>query len=148
MIVPDINPLPSAVSGVVQEDVDEGAALKGVKPGHLVMGRSNSALVKFAFALLNQGRPSKIIGEDVLREMLEETLDRFSGKSNKDLLSVLIEEEKKHIGRLFSAGHEREVPFVKEMYGCIHSLAKAKMNDTVDTLMKVFPFVFFFLASF
>lgn len=141
-IVPDICALHNASEGVVEERLEEAVALKSVSKGHLVMARSNSALVKFAFALIKQGISAKIIGEDVLREMLEEKLAQYAGKTNQELLDALPAEEQQHTGRLFSTGNNREAPFATEMFSFIRSLVTAKPKGSVNELLKDIKAIF------
>lgn len=85
--MPDIKAAPMAPSGTV-ETVAFEKAVESVKPGDLVIARSNAALVNFAFSLVRKGVSSKIIGVAYLRDTLEETLKRHSGKTYEELLKV------------------------------------------------------------
>ena len=96
-IVPDIQALEDASEGVVRDNVSLLELLNAVEAQHLVMARSNAALVKIAFDIVKRGGSAKIIGEDILREKLEDTLKRFAGKSNRDALSALkAEKDEEH----------------------------------------------------
>lgn len=62
--VPDFEPAPGAVQGLVEFEVTETKLRSGVAPGDFVLSRSNAPLISLCWSLIREGRPATIQGRD------------------------------------------------------------------------------------
>lgn len=82
--VPDFEAAPGAQDGIV-ESISTGDLLTKVRPGDVVISRTNAALVRQCTAAIRAGIKSNIIGRD-LGEMLTGMVSRSHADSVKELL--------------------------------------------------------------
>jgi superfamily I DNA/RNA helicase len=83
-LVPDIQHAPGAIDGVV-EDLPEEDLLNTVKPGDVVISRTNAPLVKYCLKLLRMGKPANILGRDI-----GDNLTYFVKKSKKKTVAAFL----------------------------------------------------------
>jgi DNA helicase II / ATP-dependent DNA helicase PcrA len=114
-LVPDFEEAPNAKEGNVQHN----ATLKNVQNGDLILCRRTSPLVKLHMQLLKQGKPSRINGLELSKEISGTIRD--TGKENiSEAIDVLY-------GRLFKIWES-----LKEEYSC--SLKEVVTEDSIINL--------------
>jgi DNA helicase II / ATP-dependent DNA helicase PcrA len=122
-IVPHIQALPDAPEGVI-ECLAEAEAVRGMRPGDLVLCRTNAPLVAVAYALIRANVKAIIRGRDVgtnLRQLIDKLR---AGDSIHTLLSKLTEYRAKELGKLTRLGERgaSKVQSLTDRCDCITAL--------------------------
>lgn len=98
-IVPEIQALPGAPEGVI-ECMPESQAVRAMRPGDLVLCRTNAPLVNIAYALIRANVKAVIRGRDVgtnLRQLIDKLR---AGDDIRKLVQKLSEYRAKELGKL------------------------------------------------
>jgi DNA helicase-2/ATP-dependent DNA helicase PcrA len=97
-IVPDLEAAPSAAEGRVVM-ATENQFLQSVRPGDVVISRTNAAIASYSMKLLVSGVPCTIIGKDISSGLLK-LIDKNARDTTKDFLKALsaaADEERTHL---------------------------------------------------
>jgi len=62
--VPDFEPAPGAIHGLIEDGVSEEAMRKKAAPGDFILSRANSPLISLCWQFIREGRPATIQGKD------------------------------------------------------------------------------------
>jgi len=129
-IVNDYFAAPDAPEGI-QLSVGPEKMMKMVKPGHLILSRTNAPMAKVCMALIAKGVPAKIRGRDVGRNIMK-LIDKMGVKDLTNILKRLVlwkAAEHKKVKRKLDAEKIREkkagelVEFIDDQVELIFNLA-------------------------
>jgi len=112
---------PGAIEGEILE-MSEDRMLGEVRPGDMVICRTNAPLVKPVFQLIRQGVKAIILGRDI-GENLIALLERFETKRVEDLLEKLVEYRTKEIAKLLKAEKTNQASSLDDKVETIIALA-------------------------
>lgn len=118
--VPDMTPRPNAPDGTVGY-LHKGQFLKKLRPGDVVISRTNAELIKSCTAALRQGIRSNIVGRDLGR-MLTAMVTRSKASTIEGLRAWTVEwaarEVKKRVDRGLDTAH------ILDRAACINAFAE------------------------
>lgn len=130
-LVPDFEAAPGAVDGYCKT-VTEGAFYKNVKPGDLVVARSNAALVACFLRLIKEGKRAAIMGKDAATELIG-LINKLGSTTLPNLSRDLESYKNREVERLAAAGKDSQIEALLERMTMIDTLAEGQ--DTVDGLI-------------
>lgn len=87
LTVPDFEPAPGAIQGLVKQDVSELELRQGAAPGDFVLSRANAPLITLCWAFIREGKPATIQGRDFAGALI--------GMINKARKSTVLDPEVK-----------------------------------------------------
>ena len=124
-LVPELEAAPGAIEGII-ESVSEYKFLDMVKPGDLVLCRTNAPLVSPCFDLIRQGVKAVILGRDIgknLMAMVKKIQKRYRVRSLEDTLKELAEYRRMEVSKLLRAEKEMQAQILEDKVETIIALS-------------------------
>lgn len=131
-IVPDLEPGPEAIDGSVQITTEK-MFLDGVRPGDIVISRTNAAIAKYSMLLLQAGKRCTILGRDISSGLLK-LIDKAEASSITSMLKYLDGYSKEECERLVAARKEDKAEVLLDQIDALRGLSEGLTN--VDGLRK------------
>lgn len=138
-IVPQIQSPPGQHAGVVIE-ATETDMIKGVRPGHMIVSRFNSPMIRLCYKLLLAGVPAHIIGRDVGNAILA-LIKRLKADSVDDLRAKVIAWGDHELERAQTRGADAGVfDSIRDKRLCVLALCDsvASISELEDRVAKFF----------
>jgi DNA helicase-2/ATP-dependent DNA helicase PcrA len=141
-IVPDLEAAPTAIDGSVSV-VSEAQFLNSVRPGDLVISRTNAAIARFSMALLLAGVRCQVLGKDMSKG-LTRLIDKAKTPEVTDLLFTLDEYGHREAERLMTLRQEAKAEELLDQIDTIRSLSDGletvtQLRRRIDTLFQDAP---------
>lgn len=130
-IVPDLEASPTADEGVVSERT-EGEFLAGVRPGDLVLSRTNAAIATYSMKLLLQNKRCVVLGRDLSAGLIS-LVERGGAMDLKDMFAALDEYSAKECERLCATRKEDKA---EELLDRIEALRGLSENLTTSYALR------------
>lgn len=117
-VLPTIKYAPNAIEGSV-EDISYFSFMEKVKPGEVVLSRTNAPLIKCCLKLLKQGKRANVLGKDIGDGLLY--LIKKSGKKQLPAFEKWLENYKNsEVARLKAKGINPEI--IIDKFDCLTAL--------------------------
>ena len=148
LIVPDIQPHPNAPRGNIYEITVEQFE-KAVKPGHMVMCRTNAPMIKYVYKLLRSGKGATIVGRE-FGEQLENLVERIakikgakkgSYVSMPEFIRALDNYLAKELEKLAQKKDaDRQIELLQDKVDTLHALCEGtfSVQDLLDRIKDLF----------
>ena len=136
-LVPDIEHLSDAPPGVVEAMTDE-AATDVMRPGDMVLCRTNAPLIQKAYHLIRRNIPCRVVGRDIGKG-LQALIKRLHPNDLDDLLVRLTrheEKERESIVRRTNGKGNNQVAALEDRCDCLRFLVAAS-SDLTDLRNKI-----------
>ena len=136
-IVPDFEALPEAPEGTIDEDASPDDVLR---PGVMVLCRTNAPLVGTAYQLIGQGVPVAIQGKD-LGDGLAKLVESFCVTTTAELMDAVERHRAKETTRLSALENsEEDIEALNDQCTCIMAASTGliTVNDVVTRLRSLF----------
>lgn len=119
-IVPDIECAPNASEGSVN-DIDENQIIDMVKPGDVILSRTNAKLVSWCMKLLKNKIPANIVGKDIGEGLLS-LVKKSKAKDINELITYVDIWKGKECEKY--AAREKDASHIVDKAECIITLAE------------------------
>lgn len=129
---------PSKEDGVI-DNIDNVTFTRNVKPGDMVLCRTNAPLVEPAFNLIRQGKKVTIVGRDIGNGLIE-FIDRFKTGDINTLLEKMYNYRDKEQVKLAIAGKYMQLQILLDKIATIEALSDGCL--TVQNITKKIGSVF------
>lgn len=121
-LVPDFEACDAAPEGQVSW-VTEEDLLAGIRPGHVVLARSNYAVSRMCLKLAKKGVPARVVGKDHA-EQFRAILDIGPGGTTPDFLGWLREYQESECARLAAADEEERAEALVEVLDTLREISE------------------------